>query len=384
MGTETKLRLPRNPFLDTVRKSGLLAPDDLIGVLAQYDPEQVAAADPIQIATFLVRKKLLTKFQAMQLLNNRTQGFVLGKYRILDGLRQDRVGMVFLAENSETKQRVSIKVLPTDRVADNTVYKAFVEEVKAAAKVDHPNLARVLDMDVWNGTHFVVTEHVPTATLDKVIAEKGALEPHAAAQVIVQIAVGLLFAHGKGVLHRDIKPGNIGVLPDGRAKLIDLGLTHMLENPWQKATQRFNLKEYADEIAHIAPEQAWGCELDARSDVYSLGSTFYTLLTGQVPFPGLAVQSMTERQTRDIPVPSEIREGITRDIDMLIRRMGAKDPRDRFGSAEEVVVAMRAWLPVGEWLSLGLSDEPKKSDRNKGGKKNGGFFARLFAKLFGR
>jgi serine/threonine-protein kinase len=383
MGTETKLRLPRNPFLDSVRKSGLLAPDDLIGVLSQYDPDQVAAADPIQIATFLVRKKLLTKFQAMQLLNGRTQGFVLGKYRILDGLRQDRVGMVFLAENTENKQRVSVKVLPTERVADNTVYKVFVEEVKAAAKVDHPNIARVLDMDVWNGTHFVVTESIPAPTLDKVIAEKGALDVNLAAQVVVQVAVGLLFAHARNVLHRDIKPGNIAVLPDGRVKLIDLGLTHMLENPWQKATQRFNLKEYADEIAHIAPEQAWGCELDARSDVYSLGSTFYTLLTGQVPFPGLAVQSMTERQTRDIPLPSELRPGIPREVDELIKQMGAKDPRDRFASAEELVIAMRAWLPVGEWLTLGLTDQPRKSDRKKSQQKQG-FFARLFARLFGR
>src|SRR6476619_5171329 len=126
MGTETKLRLPRNPFLTAVHKSGLLAPDDLIGVLSQYDPDQVAAADPLHIATFLVRKKLLTKFQAMQLLNGRTQGFVLGKYKILDGIRQDRVGMVFAAEDSETNQLVAIKVLPSDRASDPTILKAFM------------------------------------------------------------------------------------------------------------------------------------------------------------------------------------------------------------------------------------------------------------------
>lgn len=385
MGTETKLRLPRNPFLDAVRKSGLLAPDDLIGVLSQYDPDQVAAADPLNIATFLVRKKLLTKFQAMQLLNGRTQGFVLGKYKILEGIRQDRVGMVFLAENAETKQRVSVKVLPTDRVSDNTVYGAFVQEVKAAEQVSHPNIARVVEMDVWNGTHFVAAEHVGAPTLDKVLAEKGPLAVNLAAQVVAQVAVGLLHAHWKNVLHRDIKPGNIAVLPDGRVKLIDLGLTHLLENPWQKATQRFNLKEYADEIAHIAPEQAWGCELDARSDIYSLGSTFYTLLTGEVPFPGLAMQSMTERQTRDIPPPSEVREGIPREVDELIVRMGAKDPRGRFASAEELVRAMSGWLPLSDWNALGLGAEPKKSDRKAAaGQQPQGFFAKLFAKLFGR
>lgn len=386
MGTETKLRLPRNPFLDAVRKSGLLAPDDLIGVLSQYDPDQVSAADPIQIATFLVRKKLLTKFQAMQLLNGRTQGFVLGKYKILEGIRQDRVGMVFLAENAETKHKVFVKVLPTDRVSDNTVYKAFVDEVKAAAKVDHANVARVLDMNVHNGTHYVATEHVPAPTLDKVLAEKGPLDVNHAAQVVAQVAVGLLHAHRKDVLHRDIKPGNIAVVPpEGRVKLIDLGLTHMLENPWQKATQRFNLKEYAEEIAHIAPEQAWGCELDARSDIYSLGSTFYTLLTGKVPFPGLAMESMTARQTRDLPPPSEARAGVPREIDELIARMGSKDPRGRFGSAEELVRAMQAWLPLADWNALALPPEPKKADRKPAAaKKERGFFARLFGSLFGR
>src|SRR5437763_13283998 len=131
----TNTRLPRTPFLDAVRKSGLLTPDDLIAFLNHHDPDHAAAADPIKFATLLVRKKLLTKYQAMQLLTGRTQGFVLGPYKILDGIRQDRVGMVFLAENMESKQRVSVKVLPTDRVSDNTVYKAFVEEVKAAAQV---------------------------------------------------------------------------------------------------------------------------------------------------------------------------------------------------------------------------------------------------------
>ena len=84
-------------------------------------------------------------------------------------------------------------------------------------------------------------------------------------------------------------------------KLLDLGLTHMLENPWTQVTKRINTKEYAEEIDHIAPEQAWGCEPDARSDVYSLGSTFYYLLTGQLPFPGSASEKMAERQIRGVP-----------------------------------------------------------------------------------
>src|SRR6202043_3129870 len=116
----------------------------------------------------------------------------------------------------------------------------------------------------------------------------------------------------------------------------DLGLTHMLENPWQKATQRLNLKEYAEEIAHIAPEQAWGCELDGRSDVYSLGSTFYYLLTGQVPFPGLAPEMMAERQIRGVPSPMKLKPSMPKELDAIVQRMGAKDPHLRYQSARAV------------------------------------------------
>src|SRR5437763_1811140 len=202
----TNTRLPRTPFLDAVRKSGLLTPDDLIAFLNHHDPDHAAAADPIKFATLLVRKKLLTKYQAMQLLSGKTQGFVLGPYKILDGLRQDRVGLAFLAEDTRSKKQVCVKVLPTDRVSDPTILAAFTAEVRRAARVEHATAARVLDLDVWNFTHFVVTEYVPWPTLDKVVAEKGPLAPDAAAQAIAQAAVALKSAHDVGLLHRDVKP----------------------------------------------------------------------------------------------------------------------------------------------------------------------------------
>ncbi len=379
MATSTHLPQLRTPFFNAIRKSGLLTPDDLIGIVteAKIDP---ATANPVQLAALLVRKKLLTKFQAMQLLNGRTQGFVLDQYKILDGIRQDRVGMVFLAENGDTKERVAVKVLPTDRASDPTILRAFMHEVRAASKVEHPNVAKVLDIGYWNGTHFVVSEYVPGTTLDKWVAEKGPLAPHTAAQVIAQTAVGLYAAHQRGLVHRDVKPGNIVALPDRRVKLTDLGLTHMLENPWARVTKRISTKEYAEEIAHIAPEQAWGCEIDTRSDVYGLGSTFYYLLTGQVPFPGLAPEMMAERQIRGVPAPSSVRPGIPREIDALVKKMGAKDPHERFASAREVVIALHAWLPVEQWRELALTapEKVELAPAKPTTEKKSGFFARIF------
>ena len=375
----TSTRLPRltSPFLIAVRKSGLLTPDDLIGAIAGTGIDPTTAA-PLQVASVLVRKKLLTKFQAMQLLNGRTHGFVLGQYRILDGIRQDRVGMVFAALDTETNERVAIKVLPSDRASDPTILKAFMHEVRAAAKAHHPNLARVLDIGYWQGTNFVVSEFVPGPSFEKLVAEKGPLAPHAAAQLIAQAAVGLYAAHQLGLIHRDVKPGNLIVMPDRQVKLIDLGLTHMLENPWARVTKRINTKEYAEEIAHIAPEHAWGCEVDARSDVYGLGSTFYYLLTGTVPFPGLAPEMMAERQIRGVPSPSVLRPEVPREIDAIVRKMGAKDPHERYPSAREVLQAMHPWLPLEQWQSLGISLPEPEPVRKPEPPRKRGFFARLF------
>jgi len=376
--------LPRCKFLQTVVNSGLLAPDDLIGVFADCDPEQIEASEPLQIATLLVRRKLLTKYQAMQLLQGRTQGFILGQYKIVQGIREDRVGMVFLAEDTETKSLVAVKVLPTDRVSDDTVYRPFLKEARAASAVTHANVARVLNIDIWHDTHYVVTEHVAAPTLDKIVAENGPLSPNAAAQVIAQIAVGLMHAHAKGLVHRDVKPANIALCSDRRVKLLDLGLTHMLDNPWSKVTKRINLKEYAEEIAHIPPEQAWGCELDERSDIYCLGSTAFYLMTGRRPFPGTASQMMTDRQLNDIPKPSTVRAGMPAELDEIVRKMGAKDPHQRYQSAKELVIAMHPWLPVADWAALNLQLEVKPTARKAAAAKPAkrGFLAKLLGRIF--
>jgi serine/threonine-protein kinase len=355
MSTKARLRIPRCPFLDAVRRSGLLTPDDLVGFITRQDFSDASFTDPILLATMFVRHKLLTKYQAMQLLNGKTQGFLLDQYKILDGLRQDRVGMVFLAEDTRLNKVVCLKVLPTDRVADNTIFEVFVKDVRRAAAVDHPNLARVLNIGCANGTHYVATEYVPGTTLDRVIAEKGAIQPNLAAQCIVRVAVALRYAHAQGLCHRDIKPANIALTTGGRVKLLDLGMAQMLENPWARVTKRINLKEYAEEIDHVAPEQAWGTEPDARGDVYSLGSTFFLLLTGQSPFPGTAAEKMAKRQISDIPPPSLIRKGIPREMDVIVQKMGAKNPHERYQTADDVVLALHTWLPVAEWTAIGAA-----------------------------
>jgi len=364
MPTATRLP-PTSPFLNSVVRSGLIPRPDIEQFLVQNDPRWEARTDPIKLASLFVRKKVLTKYQAMQLLAGKTQGFKLGRYTIVDGIRQDRVGMVFLAVDTTSRKQVAIKVLPTDRVADNTILEAFTKEVRLAARVDHAHVARVLDMGVWNETHFVATEYVPGPTLDKLVAEKGPLPANQAAQYIAQAAVALRHAHENGMCHRDVKPGNLALTPNGGVKLLDLGLTHMLENPWQRVTKRINTKEFAEEIDHVPPEQAWGCAQDARSDIYSLGSTLYYLLTGQSPFPGTAAEKMAARQVRGVPRPSAVRPDVPRDLDAIVEKMTAKDPHERYQSTGEVVTALMPWLPVNQWVTLGAGLHQPEADEAK-------------------
>lgn len=352
MGTATRLRLPQSPFFDAVRKSGLLHPDDLVAFITKNKIDDATFRDPIKLASLLVSKKYLTKFQVLHLLKGKTQGFFLDHYRIQSGIRQDRVGIVFLAVDRTTSRNVALKVLPTDRTSDPMIMNEFVKEVRAAAKVDHPNVARILDLGFANGIHYVASEVVEAPTLDKILAENGPFSPDRAAQIIAQVTLALRHAHQLNLFHRDIKPGNIALLPDGRVKLLELGTTHLLENPWKHVTKRIKTTEFAEEIDHVAPEQAWGNEPDGRSDIYSLGSTFYVLLTGQSPFPGLASEKMAERQVKDIPNPCALKREIPAHIGAIVSKMGAREPDRRHKSANELLFALQPWLPIADWVTF--------------------------------
>jgi eukaryotic-like serine/threonine-protein kinase len=384
VGTKTRIRIPRSPFFSALTKSGLIPPDDLIELVAKYDITDETVADPIRVATFFVKRKLLTKYQAMQLLQGRTGGFLLGPYKVLDGLRQDRVGMVFLAEDTRGGRQVAIKVLPTDRTNDPTILSAFRQEVKLAAQVDHANVARVLDYGIHQGVHYVVSEHVPGPTLDKTLVGDRPIDPNVIARHVARVAVVLKFAHAHGLFHRDVKPANIGLTADGRVKLIDLGLTHMLESPWARVTTRIKTKEYAEEIDHVAPEQAWGCDIDARSDIYSLGSTFYTLLTRRSPFPGDAADKLKNRQLQPVPPPSAFNPQVTAELDHIVQRMGHNQPHERYQSCDELLFDLHPWLPVTEWLALGIAPPPPKvAGVNTKVAGSGSGFVRALKKLFG-
>ncbi len=175
-----------------------------------------------ELAEKIISLGLLNPWQAKQLLDGRTK-FNLGQYRIVDSLGQGGMGHVFKAEDPLLKRMVAIKVLPRDRTTPEAIAN-FTREIRALSSLRHPKLVRAVDAGNDGNVHYLVTEYVPGADLRKLVRRSGPLSMEAAANIISQIAEGLQHAHQQGIVHRDVKPGNVLVTPEGDAKLSDLGL----------------------------------------------------------------------------------------------------------------------------------------------------------------
>ena len=227
----------------------------------------------------------LNAWQAKQLLDGRTK-FTLGKYRIVDFLGQGGMGHVFKAED-QMKRMVAIKVLPRDRSTPEAIAN-FTREIVALSSLSHPKLVRALDADKDGSVNYLVTEFVPGSDLRKLVRRSGPLSMEAAANIISQVAEGLQHAHNQGIVHRDVKPGNVLVTPEGDAKLSDLGLAGPMYGDAENDPRHGKIVGTADYLSpdHINepwnPMPAW--------DIYALGCTLYYATTGKVPFPGGTTQ----------------------------------------------------------------------------------------------
>ena len=246
-------------------------------------PGRLAAPTDQELSEKVVELGLLNAWQAKQLLDGRTK-FTLGAYRIIDSLGQGGMGHVFKAEDPILKRVVAIKVLPRDKSTPEAIAN-FTREIQALSSLNHPKLVRAVDAGNDGNVNFLVTEYVPGSDLRKLVRRNGPLSMAAAANIISQVAEGLQHAHQQGIVHRDVKPGNVLVTPEGDAKLSDLGLAGPMYSSNADEDPRYGkIVGTADYLSpdHImspwSPVPAW--------DIYSLGCTLYYAVTGKVPFPG--------------------------------------------------------------------------------------------------
>ena len=333
-------------FLATVKKSGLVAEDDMARCLASIaDKSDGAPARAQQIAETLIEEQLVNGWQAENLLKGKYKGFFLGKYRLLGHLGKGGMSQVYLAEHSVMERLVAIKVLPSRYVENPNYLDRFKREARAVAALDHPNIVRAYDIDQDGKTHYIVMEYVDGRDLQRIVSEDGTLSPDDAADYIAQAALGLQHAHEAGLVHRDVKPANCLVDNRRTLRLLDMGLAKFAKDshPSISAIHDDSVVGTAD---YLAPEQARNSQnVDARADIYGLGCTLYFALTGSPPFPeGTIAQRLLKHQSETPPSILEKRPDAPRSLVDLCARMMKKSPDQRIQTAAEVATELGKWL----------------------------------------
>jgi tRNA A-37 threonylcarbamoyl transferase component Bud32 len=344
------LKLTANSFLSGVRQSGLVDDPQYDAILSEFRAAGGDSSNPTALAQAFIAKKLLTSWQAEQLLQGRCKGFVMGRYRLMSLLGTGENSAVFLARHVGLDRLCAIKILPSHRVKDTSYLARFYREAKAVANLNHANIVRAYDVDCQKNDdtelHFLVLEYIDGTNLEKLLAQRQKLTPTEAVDMIRQAAEGLGHAHDAGLVHRDIKPANILVEKNSTVKLLDLGLARFFRDTEEESLTLKHDEKVLGTADYLSPEQAVDSHsVDHRADIYSLGCTFYFALSGHPPFSdGTLVQRMLAHQTRPTPNIEEERDDLPPGLDAIIQKMMAKKPADRYQSAAEVADDLMVWL----------------------------------------
>jgi TolB-like protein/Tfp pilus assembly protein PilF len=270
-------------------------------------------------------------------------GQTLGHYRILEQIGSGGMGVVYLARDEQLERDVAVKVLPVGVLSDETARKRFRREALTLAKLNHPNVETVYEFGSSDGTDFLVTEYIRGTTLDAKLAGGTLLEKEVV-QLSMQLAAGLAAAHQQGVVHRDVKPSNLRVTPDGLLKILDFGLAR-LSVPEPAMAQMASLtqsQEIAGTLPYMAPEQLRGEKTDARSDIWAAGAVLYELATGKRPFEAKASSALAADIIHKPPLtPRQIKPNLSPELEGIILKCLDKEPENRYQSAKELGVDLR-------------------------------------------
>jgi serine/threonine protein kinase len=328
-------------FIELIQKSGVVDAGRLAAYLQPIRDRDQIPKLPNVLASFMVRDAVLTLFQAEQLLLGKWKRFTIGKYKVLERLGTGGMGQVFLCEHKLMRRRVAVKVLPTAKAEQEASLERFYREGRAVASLDHPNLVRAFDIDQEEALHFLVMEFIDGSNLHELVKRIGPLSPLRACHYIYQAAFGLQYAFEcAGLVHRDIKPGNILIDRSGMIKILDMGLARFFYDEEDMLTRKYD--ETLGTADYLAPEQALDSHcVDIRADIYSLGATFYYLLTGSPPFAdGTVAQKLMWHQTRE-PTPIRAkRPEVPENVVAIVERMMKKNAAERFSSPAEVAAAL--------------------------------------------
>ena len=263
---------------------------------------------------------------------------IAGRYELEELVGSGGMSSVYRAHDRLLERRVALKILHEQFTRDDDYVERFRREARAVAQLTHPNIVTVIDRGEQDGRQFIVFEYVDGMNLKELVQQEGRLTPREAIELALQVARGLAFAHDQGLVHRDVKPQNVLLDADGRAKVTDFGIAHAVDVDGMTITGTI-----MGTSNYIAPEQARGQPVDEQTDVYSLGCVLYELLAGEVPFDGDSFVAIAMRHVND-PVPSvrEVRPDVPPRLDWAIQRAMAKDHGDRFESMADFAAELEA------------------------------------------
>ena len=285
-----------------------------------------------------------TSTSSVDVVRDRLQRLVEGKYRLERLLGKGGMGAVFLAHDLTLEREVAIKVLPPDVAQDDQVVRRFQQEAKTAAKLDHPNIIPIYRVESEGGLNYFVMKYISGTSLEDLLEKKEPLPVPEIQRILWEAAGALGHAHQRGVVHRDVKPANIMFDHDGRVMLTDFGISKAL----QAATGFTATGMIIGTPHYMSPEQGKGAPVDGRADQYSLGVVGYRMITAELPFTGDSVHTIIYKHIYETPpLASAKRPGIPGSLTVAISRALSKEPDQRFATMAEFATAVWPEQPVG-------------------------------------
>jgi serine/threonine-protein kinase len=323
-----------------------LAEAKLLSTKRLSEAEEAAAGktEPTAVARELVHKGILSRWQAAQVLAKKLPQH-LGKYLLIDMLDSSETGAVFLAHHEQMNRRVILKAVSRKKGDTNTSVREFIDEAQSIATLDHRNITHIFDVDKEDSTFYLVMEYVPGENLQELVEREGALPIDRAVSYVAQAASGLAHAHLNDIHHHGIKPDRLLVDEKGELKILDIGIAKLVD-PDEETSGRASKNSRPEDVDYVAPEQATGKnKVDQRADIYSLGCTFYFLLTGQAPYPaGTTEERLKARIRKTPPSVAKHRPDVPDEIAELCASMMATQPRERVSAIDEVAGRCQDWL----------------------------------------
>jgi serine/threonine protein kinase len=360
-------------LLSVLRRVQVLAPEQVDEIARELGSH---FDDPLALAEYLVEIDWLTAYQVRVLFSGQWGDLAIGPYQVLDRLGEGGISEVFKAWDTLRGRVVALKVLRQHLARKTDAIRQFQRELQAVTRLSHPNIIKTFDANQVGALHYFAMEFVEGMDLDHFVQHVGPLPMEQACDFVRQVSQGLQHAHQLGLVHRDVKPANLFLihppLPEGEGdplagpprrgldpvvKIIDWGLARLMRGPGEAAAdgetggpehereaEKGMLIGTAD---YIAPEQAHDASIvDTRADIYSLGCTFYYLLTGRPPFPGPSLmQKLLQHQEAEPEPVGQLRPDLPPDLATVVQRMMAKKPEDRFQIPLLVVAALRRFCP---------------------------------------